>query len=259
MGMGMGMGMKRILGCFLLAATVLTYGFGLGRYEWPPMSQIRALRETTSPPPVHKAMKAEQRQAARSAHLAQQPVSRLDLVMLGDSITEEGGDWTELLGLPAKNRGVGWDTTADILVRLPTVLDGRPHAVFVLAGINDIRVAHWMVEDTFSNLTSISRQIRASGSIPILQSVLPPALNEPDTAEKVARLNVMLADWSEKNGEAFLDLTAELAPRGRLDESLTYDGVHLNFDGYSRWRRALLPVMDQIAPAPVASRDAITR
>ena len=58
-------------------------------------------------------------------------------MFLGDSITE-GGLWDAWFQeLPALNRGIGGDTTEDILARLDSAID-QPTAVSLLIGTNDL-------------------------------------------------------------------------------------------------------------------------
>src|SRR5919199_5722857 len=54
-----------------------------------------------------------------------------DIVMLGDSLTEEG-NWTEVLpGWRVINRGIGGDTSAGVLKRLSEVIRRNPQVVFL--------------------------------------------------------------------------------------------------------------------------------
>ena len=62
----------------------------------------------------------------------QQSQSEAAVVMLGDSITEYGGDWSELLAIPALNRGIAYDTTEDMLLRLDEVIERKPRIVAVM-------------------------------------------------------------------------------------------------------------------------------
>ena len=76
-------------------------------------------------------------QRARQTQLALLPTLPGRVVLLGDSITE-GGVWNELLPeLPVLNRGVGGETSAQVLARLDLVLNA-PSAVVLLIGTNDL-------------------------------------------------------------------------------------------------------------------------
>ncbi len=67
------------------------------------------------------------------------PVDSCDIVMLGNSLTEFGGDWGKLLHSPVVvNRGIAGDDATGIYHRLSQILPGRPRAIFLMVGINDI-------------------------------------------------------------------------------------------------------------------------
>jgi lysophospholipase L1-like esterase len=79
----------------------------------------------------------------RDANAALAPPARREkrVVFMGDSITE---GWarhfaTEFPGKPYVNRGIGGQTTPQMLVRFrQDVIDLHPAAVVILAGVNDI-------------------------------------------------------------------------------------------------------------------------
>jgi lysophospholipase L1-like esterase len=239
----MSRGFRVFIGLALLGVGLI-YGFGLGRYEWPPMKQIMAARGVSMLPPVS----ARDRLSieSRRAFLRKLPNIHADIVVLGDSITQDGGDWGEAFpGFSVRNRGVGWDTTLDVLDRLPDALAGKPKLVFLMIGINDIRVAHRTAEETAESVKSILRGIKDSGATPISESTLLPAdfIKEALTFQEVRKLNILIAEWCQNNGIEFLDMNNIFAPQGYLDEEITTDGIHLNFDGYSRWQSIIKTVI----------------
>src|SRR5262245_42410399 len=60
------------------------------------------------------------------------------IVFLGDSITELC-HWSELLQNPSVlNRGIGGDTTQDILNRVDQIYRLRPQKLFLMIGVNDL-------------------------------------------------------------------------------------------------------------------------
>ncbi len=136
--------------------------------------------------------------------------------MVGDSLTQDGGDWSELRpGYTVKNRGVGYATSKMLLADLNQNLQKTtPKLVFVLAGINDIRLSHMPPEQILANLQDITRRIRAAGAIPVMQSALPTAgfLRETNTNQSIARLNALLAAWCKETGTEFVDLSAASRP-----------------------------------------------
>jgi lysophospholipase L1-like esterase len=178
------------------------------------------------------------------ANFFQQSQSEAAIVMLGDSITEYGGDWTELLGTPALNRGIAWDTVDGILVRLNEVIEKKPKIVAIMAGINDVR-AGVPVDLVASRIEQILTKLKAANVRPVMQSTLLTGteLGEPATNKAIIALNRALSRWCAGQDIPFLNLNASLAPEGLLDPSITIDGIHLTDAGYLRWRDVLDPLL----------------
>ncbi|TFY96795.1 GDSL-type esterase/lipase family protein [Ramlibacter rhizophilus] len=155
-----------------------------------------------------------------------------DVVMLGDSHTE-GGPWAELLpGRRVLNRGIGWDTSQDVLDRLDEVIARKPQAVFLQIGIVDLRFGH-APEVVAERIEAVAARLRQAGIRPVVQSVLPvaPQLREA-TNERVRVLNERLRRLPD-----YLDLHPALVRAGALDPALSYDGVHLSGPAYRLWAR----------------------
>ena len=173
---------------------------------------------------------------------AENPISS-GTVLIGDSITE-AWMWqrdadTYPFQLPVGNHGVGWDSTEGAISRLPLVAPSAPDKIFLKIGTNDIS---WgvslsdMTED-FDTLLSRLREQEPQAQI-YVQSVLP---RESDKLEKIARVNAMQADFTEKHGATYIDLTLIFAQAdGTLRADFTEDGLHLNDAGYAVWGEALL-------------------
>lgn len=200
------------------------------------------------------------RYAADNASLASAPGR---VVFFGDSITDNwdapgyGGFFP---GKPYVNRGIGGQTTAQMLVRYrPDVLALKPAAVVILAGTNDIagNAGPTTVEAIEGNFETMAELARLHGASVVLASVLPvvDGLPGPDgkprvwsdkrTAETIGRLNRWLAEYARANGHVYLDYsTAVSAPDGTLRKDLTGDGLHPNAAGYA--------VMAPLAEAAIA-------
>jgi acyl-CoA thioesterase I len=158
---------------------------------------------------------------------------------LGDSITARyrlSYSYPDLLGrwraIPVRNFGVSGDTTAQMLARLPDVLDSgpTPQVVVILGGTNDI--ARGMpVEDALRNLRTIAERVRDSGRRPVL--VCPP----PSGAfhlERAEALRAGLRDYARAQGFTFVDpwpAMEDPARRGWLRGELALDVLHPNEQG----------------------------
>ena len=67
------------------------------------------------------------------------PVDSLDVVMLGNSLTEMAGDWNVLLKAKrVRNRGISGDDATGMINRLQQITPGKPKAIFLMVGINDL-------------------------------------------------------------------------------------------------------------------------
>jgi lysophospholipase L1-like esterase len=177
----------------------------------------------------------------------QQSRSEAAVIMFGDSITEFGGDWSELLDTSALNRGIASDTTEGMLSRLDEVIERKPKIVAVMAGINDVRMGV-PVDLVAAHIEQILTKLKAANVRPVMQSTLPTAsqLGEPHTNVAVISLNGALSQWCASQDVPFLDLNAFLAPEGVLDPSMTLDDIHLNDAGYLRWRDVLAPLLHHL-------------
>ncbi|WP_155301308.1 GDSL-type esterase/lipase family protein [Cupriavidus necator] len=171
--------------------------------------------------------------------------------MLGDSMTAFG-EWSALLpDATIANRGIGGDTTLGM--RAGSVV--RPAAVFVMAGINDLRRRHRSVDETFDTYRSVIGGILRSGSRVVVQSTLFVMLRgRDDLNDSVGRLNARLRHYcGTQDGCEFVDLNPALSPGGRLASAYTVDGVQLNGAGYLRWSAEITTIVGRIAAQRSAS------
>jgi len=166
---------------------------------------------------------------------------KTNIVMLGDSITQNIV-WNDLLDRSdIANRGVGGNSTLDILNRLDQVYILNPQICFVMGGINDL-TEHGSVEETFTNLEKIIEDLKQHHIIPIIQSTLF-SRDTDDTNFKVFRLDQLLKEYCMKNSFEYLDLNSILSKDNTLIALYAKDQVHLNDKGYQLWGKYLLPVI----------------
>lgn len=164
------------------------------------------------------------------------------VVFMGNSITE---GWISsrpgfFSGKPYVNRGIGGQTTPQMLVRFrQDVINLKPKVVIILAGANDIagNTGPSTVEMIMDNLISMAQLARANGIKVILSSVLPvydyPWKPGLEPVEKIATLNAMMKKYAEENGMCYLDYFTSMADEQKgLKKEYTYDGVHPNEEGY---------------------------
>lgn len=172
------------------------------------------------------------------------PKSESDIIMLGDSITDEG-EWTELLGLNVKNRGISGDTTERILHRLDTILESKPKQVFLMIGINDLMNNGKSVTVTLEKYKKILREFqeKTPKTKVFVQSVLP--VNNKvylywQDNNNVVKINSGLKNLAKEFNYEYIDIFVLLLDsENNLDTKYTVDGLHLNGHGYLVWKAVL--------------------
>lgn len=102
-------------------------------------------------------------------------ITSKDIVMLGNSLTEGGGDWSARLGKKnVRNRGIIGDEVMGIYDRLHQILPGHPAKLFLLIGVNDI--SHDLAPDSIVDMIrmTVERIRKESPDTKLyLQSLLP--------------------------------------------------------------------------------------
>lgn len=168
-----------------------------------------------------------------------------NIVMLGNSITH-GVNWNELMGRnDIIERGIPSDVLSGFLNRLEYVYKLKPRFCFVMGGINDI-YSGYSAEDVFNEYMKVIEGLRSQGITPVIQSTLYVSPKWHDAADKnpeVKKLNALLMKYARDNGIRFMDLNAKMTIDGFLKAELTYDGLHLNANGYAIWREELEAVL----------------
>ena len=222
----------------LLFAAVLAAVLLAQRGEW--VGRIKEALGTSSflaPPDAAGADHRRRRLASFRADPAQ-----ADIVLIGDSHIENG-DWGSLLaGRKVLNRGIGWDTTEDVLARLDEVIARKPRIVLIQIGIVDLRYGRDPAT-VVRNIQAIAAKLRQAGIRTYMHSVLPVSarLREPTNRRVRAVNDALRAD------PGFLDLHPLLVTDGALQPALTTDGVHLSGPAYALWAQRLAGVLDGAA------------
>ena len=167
------------------------------------------------------------------------------VVFFGDSITDIWPIPKYFPGKPYVNRGIGGQTTPQMLIRFrQDVINLQPAAVVILAGTNDIagNTGPMSLEDIEANYASLAELATAHHIRVIFSSVLPVHNYTPQSVnlflqrspEKIRELNRWLREYCTSNGCAYLDyFSAMVDPAGLLKKNLAEDGLHPNADGYA--------------------------
>lgn len=164
------------------------------------------------------------------------------IVFIGNSITQFWADKDSLFFANNGfiNKGVSGETTIDILKRFKRdVIDLKPNAVVILAGINDIAENDGPIsnEGILENIKSMVNLCTESGIRPILCSILPcdhfswrPLINP---APRVKEMNTLIKNYASTQNIAYIDYYSKMAnSQGGLDTSLAIDKCHPTREGY---------------------------
>lgn len=202
--------------------------------------------------------------------LMQQPPNPKRVVFLGDSITDFWKLAESFPGKPYVNRGIGGQTTPQMLVRMfPDVIDLKPAAMVLLAGTNDIarNTGPATAEMIEQNIMAITELAQLHGIKVILCSIMPvsdypflrqqkeppPAVPVPGAGGQprikmtdgrppadILKLNAWIKDYAERVKATYVDyFTPTVDEKGWLKDAYSGDGLHPNADGY----RVMAPIV----------------
>lgn len=176
------------------------------------------------------------------------PVKKHNIVMLGNSLTERGL-WGEYFQ-PAYvlNRGIGGDCISGMINRVQPIVDGRPKAIFIMGGANDLlfsKISNEKLLQQYERLLDIIARGTPRTRV-YIQSLLPlnEAHNETFMKGKNARFaefNALLRAMAERRGLTFIDIWSAMQRNGELPEEYTFDGIHLKAAGYAVWIEKIRP------------------
>lgn len=167
------------------------------------------------------------------------------VVFFGDSITDIWPIAESFPGKPYVNRGIGGQTTSQMLVRFrQDVINLQPKVVVILAGTNDVAGNTGPIanEDIEANLSSIAELAREHNIRLVLSSVLPVHNYTPKSQEffesrpmaRILALNEWLKGFCARSGTVYLDyFSAVVDDKGLLKRDLADDGLHPNKAGYA--------------------------
>lgn len=194
--------------------------------DWPFLGRYRDMNTKVSPP-----AKGEDR-----------------VVFFGDSITDSWKLADYFAGKPYINRGIGGQTTPQMLIRFrPDVIAMKPEVVVILAGTNDIagNTGPMTLQAIEDNLASMAELARVHDIRVVLASLLPVSDYEKNKEGKtinqttrrppdqIKALNEWIKKYVADNKLTYLDYySATVDEKGFLKDELSEDGLHPNGKGY---------------------------
>ena len=199
------------------------------------------------------------RYRAANAQLGAPATGERRVVFMGNSITE---GWVRFFptmfpGKPYIGRGIGGQTTPQMLVRFHAdVVALKPAVVVILGGTNDIagNTGPSTIEMIEDNLMAMTEVAQANGIRVVLSSVLPvydyPWKRGLTPAPKIVAINTWMKAYAARVGAVYLDYHGAMRDdRDGLRAGLGGDGVHPNEAGYR--------IMADLAEKAIA--DALSR
>jgi lysophospholipase L1-like esterase len=166
------------------------------------------------------------------------------VVFFGDSITDAWPIAESFPGKPYINRGIGGQTTPQMLVRFrEDVINLQPRVVVILAGTNDIagNTGPMTLDEIEANYASLAELASAHNVRVVFSSVLPVHNYTPESQEmyaerspeKILALNRWLKQYCGDRDLVYLDyFSAMVDDKGLLKKDLAVDGLHPNAAGY---------------------------
>ena len=186
------------------------------------------------------------------------PLKKGEIIFLGNSITAEGEDWKKRLdNSKVRNRGIGGDTSDGVIARSPEIIYSEPLAVFLLIGINDLynnTIETPSVNYIADNIILIAEKIKngSSDTKVFVQTLLPISRKKSRRNyklynESIRMINKIIIQNEKKNLYSVIDLYSLFVnKKGELKKELSYDGLHLNNEGYRVWSNYIKPLVDSL-------------
>lgn len=161
-----------------------------------------------------------------------------DVIFLGDSITR-GGDWQDKFpNLKICNIGYSGDTINGLINRLNMVKAVNPEKVFILIGVNDIKMGQSKESYINSYRELLNGLLEYKPTLHIyVESILPTRKPEDLNNDKIIEFNNAIKDMLKSyNDINYIDLYPSFCDKnGELISDYTSGGLHLNSDGYNNF------------------------
>jgi lysophospholipase L1-like esterase len=164
------------------------------------------------------------------------PVRPTPIVFLGDSQTANC-EWGELFP-GAVNRGIGGDTSATLLKRISDVSRLDPREVFLLIGANDFARGS-SPQETAANIQSAVSALRSNSpeTIVFVEGLLPTWFARRNVFAR--GVNKLLQPLADGRNVFYLDFYNLFLDGDLLSSKLSFDGLHLNGEGFMLWKQLL--------------------
>jgi len=187
------------------------------------------------------------------------PATQPVIVFCGDS---RAWQWPAPDGIPNVtmiNRGIGNQTTAQVLGRFPQhVASLKPGLVVLQMGINDLKTIplfpgdkEKIVRNCKANIAQLVSEAVKSGSRVVVTTIIPlgkvPIARKPfwsdDVAVAVGEVNAYIASLAGERVAVFDTGRILAGADGTVDPKYSRDLLHLKPEGYAVLNRAMAPIL----------------
>ena len=179
---------------------------------------------------------------ARSSTFNYLPIDSTDVVFVGTSITDQFPLNEMFHTLHIKNRGIGSNYSWQIVKRIEPIIKSHPRKLFLEMGINDLE-ADISVDSLLTNYKTVIGMIKKESprTFIYVESIFPVVRTKGygKCQPFIEKFNPMLKEYCEKAGVTFVNIYPLLYKNDGLDSSLTWDGTHLNMEGYKLWKSGI--------------------
>ena len=193
------------------------------------------------------------RQSFLEDHLGVNKPENIDLIFIGDSITEQwrwGNGrpvWQKFYAGRAVDFGVSGDKTQHVLWRLEHLGINKfhPKVAVILIGTNN-----WDPSNTPETIAEGVKAViaKTKETFPGVKIVLVSILPNSRANDKMVAANVLIKPLADGDSVIWLDVASRFTPEGDNWKGLEKDKLHLSIGGYQIWAEELNPVLDKIAP-----------
>jgi len=179
---------------------------------------------------------------AKRSFFESMPNDSNEIIFLGNSITDMCA-WNELFGMEnVKNRGISGDVINGVIDRLEEVVSSFPKKIFLMIGTNDLarkRSVDQILTDYEKLITLIIQKTPKTQLY--LQSVLPTKNQTTRNNNDIIEINKGINALANKYSLTYINLFDLFkTPENELNMDYSYDGLHLNGQGYLLWKDAVI-------------------
>ena len=166
------------------------------------------------------------------------PLDSAQVFFLGDSHMEQC-EWHEVLPeWNCANRGIGSETSEGLLSRLDCLPEnGNNRTVFLQTGVNDL-IAGKSAQEVLERYQKVLDRLSSAG-YRVVPTLVFPVRYLSGVNDGVPFLNEGIRKLAASRGLRLIDLNPYLLEERKLRAEFSFDGVHLNADGYQLWLKEI--------------------